>query len=122
MKLSDGSELATDLVVFSAGVRPRDQLARDCGLTVGERGGIKGARALGIGIARLAQRVPGEVADDLDQRHQTLLRRLREGIADRQPVGGAGLGVGRAELEALGGPGEGGAQRLQRIGAGLLQA
>ncbi|WP_206301894.1 nitrite reductase large subunit NirB [Streptomyces sp. AcE210] len=40
MKLSDGSELATDLVVFSAGVRPRDQLARDMGLTVGERGGI----------------------------------------------------------------------------------
>ncbi|KUN05186.1 nitrite reductase [Streptomyces yokosukanensis] len=40
MRLSDGSELATDLVVFSAGVRPRDQLARDAGLTVGERGGI----------------------------------------------------------------------------------
>ncbi|MFJ3664950.1 nitrite reductase large subunit NirB [Streptomyces sp. NPDC090106] len=40
MKLSDGSELAADMVVFSAGVRPRDQLARDCGLTVGERGGI----------------------------------------------------------------------------------
>ncbi|MFI7007351.1 nitrite reductase large subunit NirB [Streptomyces sp. NPDC050145] len=40
MKLSDGSELATDLVVFSAGVRPRDQLARDMGLTVGERGGV----------------------------------------------------------------------------------
>ncbi|MFJ5259608.1 nitrite reductase large subunit NirB [Streptomyces sp. NPDC088387] len=40
MKLSDGSELAVDMVVFSAGVRPRDQLARDCGLTVGERGGV----------------------------------------------------------------------------------
>ncbi|CAL9408842.1 nitrite reductase large subunit NirB [Streptomyces sp. enrichment culture] len=40
MRLSDGSELAVDMVVFSAGVRPRDQLARDCGLTVGERGGI----------------------------------------------------------------------------------
>ncbi|GAQ55249.1 nitrite reductase large subunit NirB [Streptomyces acidiscabies] len=40
MKLSDGSQVATDLVVFSAGVRPRDQLARDCGLSVGERGGI----------------------------------------------------------------------------------
>ncbi|WP_035849122.1 nitrite reductase large subunit NirB [Kitasatospora azatica] len=40
MALSDGSELAVDLVVFSAGVRPRDQLARDCGLSVGERGGI----------------------------------------------------------------------------------
>lgn len=40
MTLSDSSHLSTDLVVFSAGVRPRDQLARDCGLTVGERGGI----------------------------------------------------------------------------------
>ncbi|ORT61886.1 nitrite reductase large subunit NirB [Streptomyces sp. CB03238] len=40
MALSDGTTVATDMVVFSAGVRPRDQLARDCGLTVGERGGI----------------------------------------------------------------------------------
>ncbi|WP_435130509.1 nitrite reductase large subunit NirB [Actinacidiphila sp. bgisy144] len=40
MALSDGSTLGTDLVVFSAGVRPRDQLARECGLPVGERGGI----------------------------------------------------------------------------------
>lgn len=40
MALSDGSSLAVDLVVFSAGVRPRDQLARECGLAVGERGGI----------------------------------------------------------------------------------
>ncbi len=40
MRLSDDSLLETDLVVFSAGVRPRDQLARECGLPVGERGGI----------------------------------------------------------------------------------
>jgi nitrite reductase (NADH) large subunit len=40
MEFTDGSSLATDLVIFSAGVRPRDQLARDCGLPVGERGGI----------------------------------------------------------------------------------
>ncbi|MEZ0066581.1 nitrite reductase (NADH) large subunit [Streptacidiphilus sp. MAP12-20] len=40
MGLSDGRELPADLVVFSAGVRPRDQLARECGLPVGERGGI----------------------------------------------------------------------------------
>ncbi|MFI0257898.1 nitrite reductase large subunit NirB [Streptomyces sp. NPDC017056] len=40
MELSDGSSVETDLVIFSAGVRPRDQLARDCGLAVGERGGI----------------------------------------------------------------------------------
>jgi nitrite reductase (NADH) large subunit len=40
MALSDGSVIETDMVVFSAGVRPRDRLARDCGLEVGERGGI----------------------------------------------------------------------------------
>ncbi|MFJ4002508.1 nitrite reductase large subunit NirB [Streptomyces sp. NPDC090023] len=39
-RLSDGTELPAELVVFSAGVRARDQLARDCGLPVGERGGI----------------------------------------------------------------------------------
>ncbi|MCF6521775.1 nitrite reductase large subunit NirB [Streptomyces sp. JJ36] len=38
--LSDGSEIGTDLVIFSAGVRPRDQLAREAGLEVGERGGV----------------------------------------------------------------------------------
>ncbi|MBB5122367.1 nitrite reductase [Streptomyces eurocidicus] len=40
LTLSDGTGLAADLVVFSAGVRPRDELARACGLAVGERGGI----------------------------------------------------------------------------------
>jgi nitrite reductase (NADH) large subunit len=38
--LADGTELDLDVVVFSAGVRPRDQLARDAGLAVGERGGV----------------------------------------------------------------------------------
>jgi nitrite reductase (NADH) large subunit len=32
--------LAADLVVFAAGIRPRDQLARAAGLAVGERGGV----------------------------------------------------------------------------------
>ncbi|HEX6875180.1 MAG TPA: FAD-dependent oxidoreductase, partial [Nocardioidaceae bacterium] len=32
--------LEAEVVVFSAGIRPRDQLARDCGLPVAERGGI----------------------------------------------------------------------------------
>jgi nitrite reductase (NADH) large subunit len=40
MRLSDESEIATDMVIFSAGVRPRDQLAREAGLEVGERGGV----------------------------------------------------------------------------------
>ena len=29
------------MIVFSAGIRPNDQLAKDCGLNVGERGGIE---------------------------------------------------------------------------------
>jgi nitrite reductase (NADH) large subunit len=41
MKFADGGELETDLIVFSAGIRPADALARDAGLEVGERGGIK---------------------------------------------------------------------------------
>ncbi len=40
MHFADGGSLATDMIVFSAGIRPYDQLARDCGLVVGERGGI----------------------------------------------------------------------------------
>lgn len=40
MMFADGSNLATDLIVFSAGIRPRDELARQSGITVGERGGI----------------------------------------------------------------------------------
>ena len=39
-KLTNGIELDLDVVVFSAGIRPRDQLARDFGLEVGPRGGI----------------------------------------------------------------------------------
>ncbi|HKS44233.1 MAG TPA: nitrite reductase large subunit NirB [Amycolatopsis sp.] len=39
-KLTNGTELDLDLVVFSAGVRPRDELAREAGLDVGQRGGI----------------------------------------------------------------------------------
>ena len=40
LEFADGSSLETDIVVFSAGIRPRDELARACGLAVGERGGI----------------------------------------------------------------------------------
>jgi nitrite reductase (NADH) large subunit len=39
-KLTNGTELDLDLIVFSAGVRPRDELARDAGLEVGARGGV----------------------------------------------------------------------------------
>ncbi|MFC4602456.1 nitrite reductase large subunit NirB [Rhodococcus kronopolitis] len=40
VELSDGTVLDAAVLVFSAGVRPRDQLARDAGLDVAERGGI----------------------------------------------------------------------------------
>src|SRR3989454_4013066 len=38
---ADGTHLETDLIVFSAGIRPRDELARAAGLAVGERGGVQ---------------------------------------------------------------------------------
>ncbi|RSM37375.1 nitrite reductase large subunit [Amycolatopsis balhimycina DSM 5908] len=40
-KLGNGTELDVDLVVFSAGIRPRDDLARQSGLELGPRGGVR---------------------------------------------------------------------------------
>lgn len=37
---ADGTFLETDLVVFSAGIRAQDRLARECGLALGPRGGV----------------------------------------------------------------------------------
>ena len=35
-----GGSTLTDVVIVAAGVRPRDELAKECGLTLGERGGV----------------------------------------------------------------------------------
>ena len=40
MNFSDDTHLETDLIVFSAGIRPQDALARSSELAMGERGGI----------------------------------------------------------------------------------
>lgn len=40
MNFADGSFLETDVIIFSAGIRPQDKLARQSGLTIGDRGGI----------------------------------------------------------------------------------
>ena len=40
MQFADGSHLDTDMIVFSAGIRPRDELARKAGLAIGSRGGV----------------------------------------------------------------------------------
>lgn len=40
MCFADGSALETDLILFSAGIRPRDELAKQSELAMGPRGGI----------------------------------------------------------------------------------
>ncbi len=40
MKFADGSALETDLILFSAGIRPRDELGKQAELEMGPRGGI----------------------------------------------------------------------------------
>ncbi|ESA33349.1 nitrite reductase [Leptolyngbya sp. Heron Island J] len=40
MQFADETSLQTDMIVFSAGIRPRDELARTCGLQIGKHGGI----------------------------------------------------------------------------------
>jgi len=39
-RLACGTELDLDVVVFAAGIRPRDELAKNAGLAVGPRGGV----------------------------------------------------------------------------------
>jgi nitrite reductase (NADH) large subunit len=40
LNFADDESLETDLVVFSAGIRPRDELAHHCELEIGPRGGV----------------------------------------------------------------------------------
>ncbi|MEN9352893.1 MAG: nitrite reductase large subunit [Fibrobacterota bacterium] len=41
IELTDGEEIPAEMVVFSAGIRPRDDLAKRSGIKVHERGGIE---------------------------------------------------------------------------------
>jgi len=40
LRFADGESVEADIVVFSAGIRPQDALAKACGIEVGPRGGI----------------------------------------------------------------------------------
>jgi CoA-disulfide reductase len=40
VELSDGTEIDTDMIILSIGVRPENELAKTAGLELGERGGI----------------------------------------------------------------------------------
>ena len=65
MSFAEGEDLDVDLVVFSAGIRPADALARDTGLALGSRGGI----AVDLGCLTSAPDVfaIGECAAALDR-------------------------------------------------------
>src|SRR5207244_2116001 len=57
---NDGKTLPVEMVIVSAGIRPRDEVARECGLTVGERGGVVVSDALETSDPRIF--AIGEVA------------------------------------------------------------
>ena len=40
MRFSDDTGIDVDMLVISAGIKPRDELAKECGLEIGSRGGI----------------------------------------------------------------------------------
>lgn len=40
LEFADGSALDVDFIVFSTGIRPQDKLAQQCGLALGQRGGV----------------------------------------------------------------------------------
>ncbi len=59
VRFADG-DLAVDMVIISAGIRPRDELARAAGLAVGARGGVAVDDALATSDPRIS--AIGEVA------------------------------------------------------------
>lgn len=58
---ADGQRQAAEMVVFSAGIRPRDRLAREAGLPLGERGGVAVDHTLATADPRIF--ALGECAD-----------------------------------------------------------
>ncbi|HJD84575.1 nitrite reductase large subunit NirB [Kitasatospora aureofaciens] len=113
LALSDGRELAADLVVFSAGVRARDQLARDCGLPVGRRGGVvvdahcRTEDPAVLAIGECAQAVDGRVYGLVAPGYQMAETAART-IAEQPGQGAAPTGKGfvgadtSTELKLLG--------------------
>lgn len=90
--LGDGTVIDAGVVVFAAGVRPRDQLARDCGLTIAERGGVLTDRSCATSDSSIY--AIGEVAA-VDGRCYGLVGpgyTSAEVVADRLLGGAAGFG------------------------------
>ena len=40
LEFTDGGSLDVDMIIVSAGIRPRDDLGKECGIALGQRGGI----------------------------------------------------------------------------------
>jgi nitrite reductase (NADH) large subunit len=93
----DGGVLPVDIVVFSAGIRPRDELARSAGLGIGPRGGVvvddlcrtsaPGVHAIGE-VACHRDRVHGLVAPGYEMARvvaDQLLGVDTDGFAPRDP-------------------------------------
>jgi len=58
LSFAEGDDLETDVVVFSAGIRPADALARAAGLHVGDRGGVvvdEGCRTSADGVYAIGE-------------------------------------------------------------------
>jgi nitrite reductase (NADH) large subunit len=53
LRMADGEVIPAGIVVASAGIRPRDELARASGITVGARGGIEVDDAMRTSAARI---------------------------------------------------------------------
>ncbi|MFJ9694802.1 nitrite reductase large subunit NirB [Kitasatospora sp. NPDC101183] len=107
--LSDGRELPAGLVVFSAGVRARDQLARDCGLPVGERGGVvvdahcRTADPAVLAIGECAQAADGRVYGLVAPGYQMAETAARTLAAERGEGGGGFTGADTStKLKLLG--------------------
>ena len=64
LKFSDGEELDCDLLIISAGIRPRDELAEQAGITKGPRGGFLVDQYMQTNIPDIY--AIGEVANYLD--------------------------------------------------------
>ena len=83
---------------------------------------VPGAGSVRKRMARLAQDVVGDVRDALQHAGEAGLVVAFVLVVEGEPVGGAGVGVGPAELHALGGPPNGVAQRIEGVGAEPVQA
>ncbi|WP_188269117.1 MULTISPECIES: nitrite reductase large subunit NirB [unclassified Streptomyces] len=95
LRLSNGERLPADVVVFSAGVRPRDRLAREAGLAVGDRGGVavdehcRTSDPYVYAIGECAQTADGRVYGLVGPGY-----RMAEAVADRLAGDGATVFTG----------------------------